>query len=81
MTPMSWLEGLIMSEKDHQEHLLELARGLACGNAEEIAAAQVLCLVGACLEKDCVLFVFGQLLEAARQEAAREQPGEAGQCP
>jgi hypothetical protein len=60
-----------MSEKSIDEHLLELARRLGRGHAEEIAAAEVLCLVATCLEKGCVLFVFGGLLEAARRAAAQ----------
>jgi len=62
-----------MSEKSIAEHLLELARRLGRGNAEEIAAAEVLCLVATCLEKGCVLFVFGELLEAARRAAGKAE--------
>jgi hypothetical protein len=58
-----------MSEKSIDEHLLELARRLGRGHAEEIAAAEALCLVATCPEKGCVLFAFGELLEAARRAA------------
>lgn len=62
-----------MSEESHQERLLELARSLVRGNADEIAAAEVLCLVATCLEKGCLLFVFGELLEAARRAAEKAE--------
>ncbi len=48
-----------------EDRLIALARDLAMGDHEEKAAAQVLCLLGACLRKGCVCFVFAELIDAA----------------